>query len=207
MDGVRSVERGVEHGVTRWDQQDPPPQPLTQASARAGRTPQTMPFGGAFNDLDLILMDALDPGSAYSAQGGEIRWMEGALASGLGYHGGLTVALSRYDHVSFGFFGDPRKLAVRRTDGTVLPVADLGDGHDFRRPVALRVVARGGELRFQAAWSPIDLVDASGDDSPVAGGPVTLMSDRFTTVGVLPVAQRPSRRWRPADDLGARGVP
>lgn len=104
-------------------------------------------------------------------------------------HVGITVALSRFDQIYFGFFRDHRKLAVQRTGRELSPIADLGERRNLFRQTALRVVKRGQRLLFQAAEPETsDLINApSNDVLPFAG----LTRDRFNTVAVLNVRERP----------------
>ena len=151
--------------------------------------PRRIRLRAKYNDLDLILMDGLSPSDAYPERDNQVRWLQPILTSNMNYHAGITVALSRYDQIYFGFYRDHRKLAVQRTGQPLSPIADLGEGRNVFNHTLLRVVRRGQQLLFQAADPEYgDIVRAPSNDTlPFRG----IERDRFNTVEILNVPDTP----------------
>jgi hypothetical protein len=198
LDGVHWIDRGTGDGLVRWDQQLSPEWSVIQQSAPAQLgpdqiwtplPPRTIILRAKYNDLDLILMDGLNPSNAYPDMGNAVRWLQPILTSNMNYHAGITVALSRYDQIYFGFYRDHRKLAVQRTGQQLSPIADLGEVRNVFRHTLLRVVRRGQQLLFQAADPEYgDIVRATSNDTTPFGG---IERDRFNTVEILNVPDMP----------------
>jgi hypothetical protein len=198
FDGVHWIDRGVGDGLVRWDQQLSPEWDTIQQSTavQVGPSqvwtpppPRRIRLRAKYNDLDLILMDGLNPSNAYPDSGNTVRWLQPILTSNMNYHAGITVALSRYDQIYFGFYKDHRKLAVQRTGQQPSPIADLGERRNVFSHTLLRIVRRGQQLLFQAADPEYgDIVGAPSNDTlPFRG----LERNRFNTVEILNVPDIP----------------
>jgi hypothetical protein len=94
-----------------------------------------------YNDLDLAIMGLIRPEDAYPDQQGQVHWIEPRLTTPLSFRAGLLVAFQiglvnpenppervANDFIFFGLSQDHRRLAVERTDGSVLAEAQLGAG-------------------------------------------------------------------------------
>ncbi len=121
---------------------------------------------GPYNDLDLVMMGALEKENAYQSTGGSFSWIEPRLVAPQSYRAGLFLAFQfalinqenprlslDNDFYYFGFSNDHRRLAVERSDGSVLGEVMLGsDYHPLGNQntgVALRAVRRGDSYDFQ----------------------------------------------------------
>jgi hypothetical protein len=147
LDGQDWRDQGSDHGFDHWkwvEQSGPRVTPKGLAE---------LELLGAFNDLDLCIMGAVEPRQAYPGSGGRIRWMAPVLTAPLQYQSGVMVAFSRSDMLYFGFSGDHRQLAVTRTSsslaGSVIAHTPI---HPIFPPtgVLLRVVRIGNDYHFQA---------------------------------------------------------
>jgi hypothetical protein len=182
MDGLAFQRLAPEDGFQRWQQLPNPTLPV----APSDQPPITIGWN-RFNDLDLAIMGLIRPEDAYPDQQGRVHWIEPRLTAPLGFRAGLLIAFQfgvvnpdnpaqrvANDFIFFGLSQDHRRLAVERTDGTVVAEArlgrtyhPLGAGH---HSVALRVVRHRDTWRFDARLDSSTVPPGGFGDPPGTAG-------------------------------------
>ena len=181
MDGLTFQRLPQEDGFDRWQQVT-----NTLLRVNAPNLPTIDINWNKFNDLDLAIMGLIDPARAYADLQGRVSWIEPKLTAPLGFRAGIFVALRigmtlldsphtriANDFLFFGLSHDHRRLAIERSDGTVIREVTLGAGYHplaiGNNGVALRCVRRGNELRFQARLDGSTIPRGGFGDAPTGG--------------------------------------
>jgi hypothetical protein len=210
MDGLAFGRLDPEDGFQRWQQL---PNPTLQVTP-TDQPPVSIGWN-RFNDLDLATMGVIRPENAYPDQQGQVHWIEPRLTAPLGFRAGLLVAFQiglvnpedpaqrvANDFIFFGLSQDHQRLAVERTDGSVLAEARLGPAYHPLGPghhsVALRAVRHGDTLRFDARLDSSTVPAAGFGDSP---GTATVPPDLPGVPGLFDELDHPAsagdfRQWQ-----------